>query len=444
MSQFAQFNNNIVLIGCGSIGQGLLPLLLKVFAINPTQITIITADDHGRQVADKFAVKYFIDPLTPETYQAILKRHLNTGDLLLNMSINVSSVALIAWCKAIDVLYLDTCVEPWAGGYLPKDGKLLETTNARLRDQALALYSPDAVTAVIAHGMNPGLISHFMREALVALAQRNDISEVSNLKLSELARALDVKVVHIVERDTQDDNQPLRQGEFANTWSAEGLYSEAYLQRAEVCWGNHEQSFSNRNFVLMEDRVLCLKQHGAEIRIKSWLPTLGEHEGILVTHHEVISIANTLSSDEYQPTVCYIYNPCPKAKESLANLRAGQPVSSFRVLNCEELSGFDEVGILLIHSRGGLWHGSTLTSEQARLLVPHNSGTSLQVVAGIIGALAWMLNNPRAGVVEAESLDSAQVLAVARPYLGEISTVESNWHPGLNLTFDNFIHTNKT
>ncbi|MCE9550233.1 MAG: saccharopine dehydrogenase NADP-binding domain-containing protein [Betaproteobacteria bacterium] len=444
MSQFAQFKNNIVLIGCGSIGQGLLPLLFKAFAINPTRITIITADDNGRQVADKFAVKYFIDPLTPETYQAILKRHLNTGDLLLNMSINVSSVALIAWCKAIDVLYLDTCVEPWAGGYLPKDGKLLETTNARLRDQALALYSPDAVTAVIAHGMNPGLISHFMREALVELAHRNDVSVVSNLKLSELARALDVKVVHIVERDTQDDNRPLRQGEFANTWSAEGLYSEAYLQRAEVCWGNHEQSYPNGNFVLMEDRVLCLKQHDAEIKIKSWLPTLGEHEGILVTHHEVISIANILSSDGYQPTVCYIYNPCPKAKESLANLRAGQPVSTFRVLNCEELSGFDEVGILLIHSRGALWHGSTLTSEQARFLVPHNSGTSLQVVAGIIGALAWMLSNPRAGVVEAESLDSAQVLAVARPYLGEISSVETNWHPGLNLTFDNFIHTNKT
>lgn len=444
MSQFAQFKNNIVLIGCGSIGQGLLPLLFKAFAINPTRITIITADDNGRQVADKFAVKYFIDPLTPETYQTILKRHLNPGDLLLNMSINVSSVALIAWCKALDVLYLDTCVEPWAGGYLPKDGKLLETTNARLRDQALALYSPDAVTAVIAHGMNPGLISHFMREALVELAHRNDVSVVSNLKLSELARALDVKVVHIVERDTQDDNRPLRQGEFANTWSAEGLYSEAYLQRAEVCWGNHEQSYPNGNFVLMEDRVLCLKQHGAEIRIKSWLPTLGEHEGILVTHHEVISIANILSSDGYQPTVCYIYNPCPKAKESLANLRAGQPVSSFRVLNCEELSGFDEVGILLIHSRGALWHGSTLTSEQARFLVPHNSGTSLQVVAGIIGALAWMLSNPRAGVVEAESLDSAQVLAVARPYLGEISSVETNWHPGLNLTFDNFIHTNKT
>ncbi len=444
MSPVAQFKNNIVLIGCGSIGQGLLPLLLNAFAINPTQITIITADDNGRQVADEFAVKYFIDPLTPETYQAILKRHLNTGDLLLNMSINVSSVALIAWCKAIDVLYLDTCIEPWAGGYLPKDGNSLEATNARLRDQALALHSPDAVTAVIAHGMNPGLISHFMREALVELAQRNDISEVSNLKLSELARALDVKVVHIVERDTQDDNQPLRQGEFANTWSAEGLYSEAYLQRAEICWGNHEQSYPNGNFELMEDRVLCQKQHGEEIRIKSWLPTLGEHEGILVTHHEVISIANILSSDEYQPTVCYIYNPCPKAKESLAKLRAGQPVSTFRVLNCEELSGFDEVGILLIHSRGTLWHGSTLTSEQARLLVPHNSGTSLQVVAGIIGALAWMLNNPRAGVVEAESLDSAQVLAVARPYLGEISTVETNWHPGLSLTFDNFIHTGKT
>lgn len=148
---------------------------------------------------------------------------------------------------------------------------------------------------------------------------------------------------------------------------------------------------------------------------------------MLVTHHEVMSIGELLGSDEYRPTVCYVYNPCPKARDSLSALRAGFLAERFRVLKCDALQGFDEVGVLLIHETGSLWYGSTLDCREARRLAPYNSATSMQVVAGIIGALTWMLDNPRAGVVEAESLDSSQILAVALPYLGRVRVVETDW-----------------
>jgi homospermidine synthase len=72
-------------------------------------------------------------------------------------------------------------------------------------------------------------------------------------------------------------------------------------------------------------------------------------------------------------------------------------------------------------------------------LAPHNSATTLQVAAGIVGALAWMLNNPRAGITEAEAMDSAQVLAVALPYLGHVEGTHTRWQPGPDLRFQNFI-----
>jgi homospermidine synthase len=164
---------------------------------------------------------------------------------------------------------------------------------------------------------------------------------------------------------------------------------------------------------------------------------------MLVTHHEVISISELLSTDEYSPTVCYVYHPCPKAQQSLENLHAGIPVRDFRVLKPEALQGCDEIGVLLIHDAGALWHGSTLSSDDAKQLAPYNSATSMQVVAGILGAMVWMQANPRAGVVEAEDMDSEQVLAVALPYLGQVTTVATEWQAGSCQSFDEFLLTKK-
>lgn len=56
-------------------------------------------------------------PLTPHNLQAVLEPLLGAGDFLLNLSVDVSSTDLIALCQRRGALYLDTCIEPWAGGY---------------------------------------------------------------------------------------------------------------------------------------------------------------------------------------------------------------------------------------------------------------------------------------------------------------------------------------
>ncbi len=431
----------IVMLGCGSIGQGLLPLLFRTFPIDPSQLTIITADDKGAEVAARFGVRYLVDPVTPENCLILLSQHLKAGDLLLNLSVGVSSLAMIAWCKEQGVLYLDTCVEPWQGGYVDQTGTSIETSNAWLRQQALSLHTPGAPTAVIAHGMNPGLISHLLKEALLTLARDKGIAVEPGRPLNTLAQRLGVRVVHLTERDTQDDGRMLAAGTFANTWSALGFYSEGYLQGAEIGWGTHEpkELRGGKLVACGSSKILRLGGNGAATFLKSWTPSIGEQQGMLVTHHEVISIAELLCTESYRPTVCYVYNVCPKARESLANAYLGKPIRDFQVLPGDMLHGLDEVGVLLFHSTGALWHGATLTSDEARALAPHNSATTLQVVAGVIGALAWMLKNPREGVVEAERMDSAKVLETARPYLGRVATFETTWRPGVHLDFGEFM-----
>jgi hypothetical protein len=44
-----------------------------------------------------------------------------------------------------------------------------------------------------------------------------------------LARVLDVKVIHCSERDTQVTNAPKQVNEFVNTWSIEGFREEGFI-----------------------------------------------------------------------------------------------------------------------------------------------------------------------------------------------------------------------
>ena len=176
--KFVKFNKKIVILGFGSVGQGVLPLLLRHIDITPDQIKIITADESGRAEADYYHVPFIVTPITKSNYKEILETNLNQGDFLLNASINVSSTALIEFCHEHGALYLDACIEPWEGGYVDVSVPLAERSNYKLREEALTLRQKlgNGPTAVLSHGANPGLISHWVKQALINIAQDTGFS----------------------------------------------------------------------------------------------------------------------------------------------------------------------------------------------------------------------------------------------------------------------------
>jgi homospermidine synthase len=96
----------------------------------------------------------------------------------------------------------------------------------------------------------------------------------------------------------------------------------------------------------------------------------------------------------------------------------------------EIAKGIDELGVLLMgHAKGAYWYGSRLSIDEARRLVPYNNATSLQVTAAVLGGVIWAIENPRAGVVEADNIDHRRVMEVARPYLGKMVGEYSSWTP---------------
>ncbi len=431
------------MVGFGAVGQGSLPLILRHIDMRPEQISIVTANEAGRDIAAEYAVKFRVEPLTRANYAAILARELGAGDFLVNASFDVSSVALIEWCQQHGVLYIDACIEPWPGGHTDAAVPASRRSNYAYREAALALRGkyPSGPTSVLMHGANPGLVSHLVKQALLNLAADAgvDAGTPRNREAwGRLAAELQVKVIHVSERDHQTSLVRKRNGEFVNTWSSEAFCGES-LQPAELGWGTHERNWpqDGREYGFGSGSAIYLDRPGVATRVRSWAPEEGSFQGWLISHGEAISIPDYLSVREngkvvYRPTCHYAYHPCDDAVLSLQEFAGNgwRFPPQQRLLRDEIDAGFDELGVLLMgHSKGAYWYGSQLGIEEARRLCPYNNATSLQVNAPYVAAIVWALQHPRAGIVEPDELDYQALLDMSVPYLGKLVGVYTDWTP---------------
>jgi len=441
--KYLRFPNRLVFVGFGCVAQGVLPLILRHIGIAPEQITIVTAHHRGRDEAGEYGIRFTVNPLTRDNYRSVLGSLLDRGDFLLNLSLDVSSIALMELCQEKGALYLDSCIEPWAGGYTDTSLSPSLRTNYALREAALALRErfKRGPTIIPTHGANPGLISHWVKQAMVNIARDTGVDVPvprTRQQWAELGHRLGVKAMHCAERDTQIANPPKRVGEFCNTWSVEAFVGEG-SQPAELGWGSHEKHFPEDG---MRHEFGCqsaiyLQRPGVATRVRSWTPLEGPMHGFLVTHGESISIADYFTLREgdrvvYRPTVHYAYHPCDAAVLSLHELNGKnlRLQAQRRELMHDIYDGLDELGALLMgHARGAYWYGSQLTVQEARRLAPYNSATSLQVAAGVLGAMVWAMRNPDSGILDPDELPFEEVLEVASPYLGKVLGAYTDWTP---------------
>ena len=363
--KYASFSGRMVMIGFGSIGQGVLPLIFRHIDIKPEQITVISAEDRGGlKELKKFGITFIRKRLTRENLRQTLDKRLGKGDFVVNLSVEVASTALVELCQEKGALYIDTCIEPWPGGYTDPSLSVSLRSNYALRENMLKLAPKyrGGPTAVIAHGANPGLVSHFVKKALVNLAKDTGMGAVKPTTREgwgELARDLGVKVIHIAERDTQVSRKPKKVGEFVNTWSIDGFVSEG-SQPAEMGWGTHEKGlpFDGAQHEFGCDAAIYLNRPGLITRVRTWTPIEGPFHGFIITHNESISIADYFSLRQgqhvvYRPTVHYAYHPCDQAIMSMHEC-AGKNLhqqKKQRLIVDEITDGRDELGVLLMGHR---------------------------------------------------------------------------------------------
>ncbi|MCX6719743.1 MAG: saccharopine dehydrogenase NADP-binding domain-containing protein, partial [Candidatus Staskawiczbacteria bacterium] len=365
---------------------------------------------------------------------------------------NIGATDILKWCHDHNTLYMNTSVELWDPDE-PQEifEKTLYWRQMQIREM-MKSWGKDSTTAVVDHGANPGLISHFVKQGLLDIADRiildkNETEEnlkkiqeyKNNLNFSHLAQILDVKVIHCSERDTQITNRPKEVDEFVNTWSIEGFREEG-VAPSEMGWGTHEKKLPDLAFTppFGPKNQIFLARMGINTWVRSWVPEVGEIEGMIVRHGEAFGISdrltvrNALGFVTYRPTVHYAYMPCHEALSSLVELKARryQMQPKLRIMTDEITCGKDILGALLMgHKYNSWWTGTSLSIEKTRELAPGQNATTLQVAAGIISAVRYMIENPKKGPCLPDDLPHDFVLNIAKPYLGDFISTQSDWTP---------------
>jgi homospermidine synthase len=441
----------IVMIGFGSIGRGTLPLLERHFKFDRSRLVVIDPDDSSREILDRHGVRFIHQAVTRDRYRHLLEPLLTSGGqaFCVNLSVDTSSLDIMRLCRDVGALYIDTVVEPWPGFYFDRSAGPEARTNNALRATVREEKARHAggATAVSCCGANPGMVSWFVKQALVDLAR--DLGRKLPTPAADdqpawakMMHELGVKGIHIAERDTQRSRNPKPMNVFVNTWSVEGFLSEG-MQPAELGWGTHEKWLpeNGRLETIGSKAGAYLLQPGANTRVRSWCPTPGPQYGFLVTHNESISIADYFTVRDtkaaggvvYRPTCHYAYHPADDAVLSLHELfgRAGARQERIHILDENEIvDGIDELGVLLYgHEKNAYWYGSQLSIDETRDLAPYQNATGLQVSSAVLAGMVWALENPTAGIVEADEMDFHRCLEVQRPYLGPVTGHYTDWTP---------------
>ncbi len=450
-----RFNGKILCLGYGSVARCTLPILVKHIDIPPDHLTVMDFDDKAgelKQWTDR-GVNYVRDRVRPENLGSLLGQHVGEGDLLIDLAWNIDCCELLQWCHDHGVLYINTSVEVWD----PYEGaehqhpttRTLYHRHMNVR-KMIADWTESGPTAVVEHGANPGLISHWTKRGLIDIGEKcladgkmtgERAEQVRHLidrrVFNELAMALGVKVIHCSERDTQISNVPKQVDEFVNTWSIEGFREEG-ATTAEMGWGTHEKQLPDLALEHPEGprNQICLARMGMNTWVRSWVPHYTIH-GMVVRHGEAFTISDKLTVWEkgqpvYRPTVHYAYCPCDNAIVSLQELRGYdyelQP--NLRIMNDEITRGADILGALLMgHPFKSWWTGSNLSIDESRRLVPHQNATTMQVAISVVAAAMWMIDNPREGFCVPDDLPHDKVLGVADAYLGENLSIAADWTP---------------
>ncbi|MDP9399328.1 MAG: saccharopine dehydrogenase NADP-binding domain-containing protein [Actinomycetota bacterium] len=474
--------SRVLVLGLGGAARCTLPLLFEHLPLPPSAYTVLDPADDPAVAAGARDIQargacFARVRITRENYAQALAAHLGPGDLLLDLAWNLGTLDLLQWCRDSGVLYVNASLEVWdpyaEGWSEPPAARTLYRRHLDLRDMLARWGANDGPTAVLDHGANPGLVSHFTKVALLDIAQawlstpsstspsaspstapstspsslssaaaeparREQVGDAAARRSwNELARALDVQVIHVSERDTQISSAPKRVNEFVNTWSVEGFYEEG-VAPAEMGWGTHERTLpaGAHLHATGPGNQICLARPGCRTWVRSWVPS-GDITGMVIRHGEAFSISDTLTVVEdgepvYRPTVHYAYCPSDAAIASLHELhmRGYELQRDQRILGDDIVAGADELGVLLMgHPLTGWWTGSLLDIGEARRLVPHQNATTLQVAAAVLGAVRWMLDNPRCGVRLPDELPHEEILAAAMPYLGPFLSRQVDWTP---------------
>ena len=187
----------------------------------PNGVTVIDPDDRDRALVDARGFRFVKSKVTKDNMAELLRPLLTEGEgqpFIVNLSVEVSSTAVMRLAHEVGALYVDTVAEPWPGFYGDASLSVSQRSNYALREGVLDLkreLKGQGATAVSCCGANPGMVSWFVKQALLNVAADLGLDAgkpEGSQAWAALAHKVGVKGIHIAERDTQRARQSQADG----------------------------------------------------------------------------------------------------------------------------------------------------------------------------------------------------------------------------------------
>lgn len=438
--------SQIVIIGFGAIAKSFITLLLN----NSTKLQSLPVvifepkdlktSETFNMVSQRMKTTYIQTHMTQDNYKQLFQKYVKQNAIVLECAYRISTVDIINECQKYQCVYITTAIDNW----IHSNATIFEVKKSILKN---VKYNKYPMTSVLNHGMNPGLVSHFVKYLLSQLAikskNQNNLELLQKNQYNYLAKNLGLSLIQITERDNQISNVRTTEKLFCNTWSVIGFIDEATIG-AEISWGTHEKKIPiNADTTKINDSCqVYMLQHGNQLRALSYEPEGGKLSGYCIPHAECYSLAQFLqiknnSQIIYRPTVYYSYLVPDNAKLMCHYLdycldADFLPFNEHVLRSDEIISGFDSVGCLAFFSNESqnelagkrYWIGSIMSNDLAKNRFPEINVTCMQVGISLLACVEWMIQHPYKGIIEPEEVDTSFILNYCNKWLGKLFCID--------------------
>ena len=112
---YGKISGPVVIIGFGSIGRGVLPLIERHFEYDKERMVIIDPHplDADRKIIEEHGIRFVQEAVTKDNYKSLLQPLLTAGGgqgFCVNLSVDTGSVDLMEFARSLGALYIDTVV----------------------------------------------------------------------------------------------------------------------------------------------------------------------------------------------------------------------------------------------------------------------------------------------------------------------------------------------
>jgi len=460
-------SKKILFLGYGALGKGVLNYFTDYFEINRKRVVVVEKNPLSFKGPNIDKVKKIVMTVDTTNFENLVEKiGLKKGDVIVDMTTGTPTYFFITICFERGFHYINTSIEDENDDML---GTSIDCQQKKIA--SIAKKYPRATSAIVTEcGQNPGLVQHYVKYALYKMNKMKMEKEKGgkpSFDKKTLTKVIDdykVGTILMSEMDMLEKRKTFLEVKspnpiIYNTWSVNGYLFEA-LDSVELAQGSENRYIkpvikdTQINRVMMDlqkdknDNVIFLESNALQTTLNSICPTLQNNKDIvfsnfrgkMIHHGEVFEMNRYFGKKA--PFMSYVYQNSPYVDESITNFYKKYPNATendlwlyvnqndtFHVFNGQELFGHDSVGCTIFCGEKSIerifWCGSILSSTDM-YVKPEYTPTIVQVVAGVLSGLSFVLENEGKvkGWVEPSDMDTRYILEKSKPLLGRLEFLE--------------------